>query len=108
MGYSDRFRHVEKCLFSYRDNVARIAALNEDLIILRAGSDVHIQNYQQRLNNSVMSFNPVASYVEKIQKIENQIMRLKRVTAPITKLLGDIEHDIINSGSNIMKDFLLI
>ena len=108
MSYNDKFRHVEKCLYSYKDNLARIAALNDDLTILRAGSDVHAQNYQQRLNNSIASANPVASYVEKIQKLENHIIKLKRVTEPVTRLINDIEAAIINSDSNVMRDFNIL
>ena len=35
------FKFTEKCLYNYKANLSRIGVLEEDLRVLRAGSDVH-------------------------------------------------------------------
>ena len=46
MKVSGIFRLTEKLLFSYKDNLARLEILREDLRVLRASGDVHAQSYQ--------------------------------------------------------------
>lgn len=84
------FRLAEKCLYDYHSNLKRIEILLEDLRALRASGDVHGQSYQNSGNHSEIS-DPVARHVEKIQSLENQIKRLQRSTAPITKLIDDLD-----------------
>lgn len=90
MKKTEIFRYTEKCLFSYHDNLARIEVLKEDLRVLRAGSDVHAQNYQLKFDFRGNNSDPVSKYVEKIESLENQIKHLERMTMPITKLINDV------------------
>ena len=103
MKASEIFKFTEKCLYHYKDNLARLNVLNDDLKILRAGSDVHVQTYQLTFNFSGMPSDPVASYVEKIQSLESQIKRLERRTAPITRLIKDLA-SVRSSKNNFFAD----
>ena len=67
------YRYAEKCLYSYPVNKARLKVLTEDLRVLRTGSDVHAQQYDKITGQGYIVFDPVASYVERIDKLESQI-----------------------------------
>ena len=84
------FKFTEKCLYNYKANLSRIGVLEEDLRVLRAGSDVHAQSYQLTFGFCGDNSDPVSRYVEKIESLENQIKRLRRNTAPITELINDM------------------
>lgn len=85
-----KFRYAEKCLYDYRTNLSRIEVLSEDLRVLRSGGDVHGLSYQMTFNFGADASDPVLEHVAKIQKLENQIKNLERVTRPITKLIHDL------------------
>ena len=84
------FRLAEKCLYDYPKNLKRIEILTEDLKILKLNGDVHAQTYQTFGSHSEIS-DPVAKHYAKIEALENQIKRLQRNTAPITRLLVDLQ-----------------
>ena len=86
----DKFRYAEKCLYDYKRNVAGLRVLREDLRVVRAGLDVHAQNYQCTLDFTGAVSNPVHSRLVKIESIEERIRQLERYTRPIGQLIEDI------------------
>ena len=99
------FRFTEKLLFSYKDNLARLNILTEDLRVLRAGGDVHAQNYQMTFNFSEPS-DPVAAHTDKIISLETQIKKLERSTTPITRLIQEIDKNAAEASEySPVKDF---
>ena len=101
------YRYVEKCLYSYPVNKARLKVLTEDLRVLRTGSDVHAQQYDKITGQGYIVFDPVASYVERIDKLESQIRYIERVTTPITQLIQELNNPKIKSNSKY-SDFRII
>ena len=96
------YKYAEKCLYDYPMNLSRLKVLHEDLRVLRAGSDVHAQTGQ-----IYIVFDPVSSYVEKLDRLESQIKRIERNTTPITTLHNDLTQSS-KSGSNRKADYLKI
>ena len=90
MKQKDKFRYAEKCLYEYKRNMACIEILKEDLRVERAGSDVHVQNYQYTFNFTGEPSNPVQARLIKIEQIEERIRKLERCTKPITQLVKDL------------------
>ena len=109
MKANDIFRLTEKLLFSYKDNLARLEILTEDLRVLRAGGDVHAQSYQLNFDFGGTPSNPVALHVEKIISLEKQIKCLERNTTPITRLVNEI-HERATSAPDFapVKDFQVL
>ena len=103
--------YVEKCLERYPSNLTRIEVLRKDLYVLRASSDVHAQNYLTiRSNDSVQRgdhSDPVVAYVLKIEKLEEEIERLKRITEPISKMIQDLKTPYATEDS-LNNDFIKI
>ena len=90
MKQKDKFRYAEKCLYEYKRNIACLEILREDLRVERAGSDVHVQNYQYEINFSGTPSNPVQARVIKLEQLEERITKLERWTKPITQLMKDL------------------
>ena len=84
------YKYAEKCLYDYPMNLSRLKVLNEDLRVLRAGSDVHAQQYDKLTGQYYIAYDPVASYVEKLDRLESQIKRIERNSVPITSLIQDL------------------
>ena len=91
MNVRESFRFVEKCLYNYPANLARIEVLKEDLRVLRAYGDTRSPSIQLTFNFSNTYSDPVVAHVEKVQRLEAQIQRLERITKPITKLMEDVK-----------------
>ena len=85
------YRYAEKCLYDYPMNKSRLKILMEDLRVLRAGSDVHVQQYDKVTGQYYIAYDPVSSYVEKIDRLESLIKRIERNSAPITSLIQDLK-----------------
>ena len=90
MKQKDKFRYAEKCLYEYKRNMACLEILREDLRVERAGTDVHVQNYQYEINFTGMPSNPVHARLVKIEQLEERIRKLERWTKPITQLEKDL------------------
>ena len=90
MKQKDKFRYAEKCLYEYKRNIACMEILREDLRVERAGSDVHVQNYQYTINFTGEVSNPVQARVLKIEQLEERIRKLERWTKPLTQLEKDL------------------
>ena len=102
-------QHIDECLEAYPSNLTRIEVLNKDLNLLRASSDVHAQNYLTIRNKDSKTHHndPVVSYVLKIEKLEEEIARLKRITEPISKMIQDLKTPYA-SESSLNNDFIKI
>ena len=99
------YKFAEKCLYDYRMNNARLKVLTEDLRVLRSGTDAHIQQYDKPTGQLYIMYDPVASYVERIDALENKIKRIERNTTPITTLRNDLQQASI-SNCNKKNDYL--
>ena len=99
----DVFRFVEKCLHDYNANLSRISVLQDDIRLLRMGGDIHGQSYETIVSNGKLS-DPVSKHVEKLERLEKEVSRLKRLTTPITKLIDDLK----KSRSQKFSEYLSI
>ena len=86
----DKYRYAEKCLYEYKRNLAGLKVLREDLRVLQAGTDVHAQNYQLTFGFSGTVSDPVQARIARIEKVEERIKWLERITLPIGRLIEDI------------------
>ena len=104
----DKFRYAEKCLYDYKQNMACLKVLREDLRVEEAGTDVHVQNYQMMLAFTGDPSNPPESRVVKIEGLQSRIKMLERWTTPITELINNLTSPDVLNGSNktMMMDIL--
>lgn len=100
MKEKDKFRYAEKCLYGYKQNMACLKVLREDLRVEEAGSDVHAQNYQYTFGFTGEPSNPVEARQIKIENIQGRIRMLERCTNPITALIADLTSPNVLNGSN--------
>ena len=100
MKEKDRFRYAEKCLYDYKQNMACLNVLRDDLRVEEAGTDVHAQNYQQPFGGTGEPSNPVESRQIKIDKLYERIHVLERYTKPITKMIENLTSPDSLNGSN--------
>ena len=83
------FRFAERCLYDYRENVARIEALRVELKSLDALSSVKVQTYDG-IPGSGWICDTVSERLERIERVEQHILFLERRTLPITLLEADL------------------
>lgn len=88
---SEKFKFVEKCLYDYPKNSAKIDVLRLDLEVLRKNGDVKAQNYEHTSRGSEGHSDPVLSFVEQVERLEKQIFKLERITTPITRLTRELK-----------------
>ncbi|MBQ6664904.1 MAG: hypothetical protein IJM68_04870 [Synergistaceae bacterium] len=100
MKEKDKFRYAEKCLYSYRQNMACLKVLREDLRVEETGLDVHAQSYQYTFGFVGEPSNPVQARVIKIETLKERIKVLERKTKPITELIQDLTSPEVLDGSN--------
>lgn len=107
----ETLQYVDECLENYPSNLIRIEVLNKDLQLLRSSSDVHAQNYLRIHNNDSVNrgshSDPVVSYVLQIEKVEEEIKRLQRITEPISKMIQDLKTPYATDDS-LNNDFIKI
>ena len=96
----DKYRYAEKCLYEYKRNLAGLKVLREDLRVLQAGTDVHAQSYQLTFGFSGTVSDPVHARLVKMEKLEERIKWLERVTKPIELLIGDLTAPEVLEYSN--------
>lgn len=104
----DKFRHAEKCLYEYKQNMAGLKVLREDLRVVEASTDVHVQNYECSIILTGNPSSPPESRVIKIEGIQRRIKELERYTKPITELIENLTSPDVLDGSNkkMMMDIL--
>lgn len=83
------FRFAERCLYDYKENVARLEALRVELRALDAMSSVRVQTYGGIPGNGEPQ-DAVSARLEKIEKVEQNILSLERRTRPVEMLLADL------------------
>ncbi|MEA4876817.1 MAG: hypothetical protein VB083_02805 [Aminobacterium sp.] len=79
------FQYVESCLYNYRENRERLDLKRLELRnipLLRSTTD-----YQERVNAGIMTSEPVAVIMLRIESIEEDIRRLEKKTEPVTRLI---------------------
>ncbi len=86
----DTFRFAEKCLYEYKRNMAGLDILRNDLQTIQAGTDVHAQNYDNALTFTGDPSDPVQTRMMRIEKLEERIRLLERMTQPVTRLVEDL------------------
>ena len=90
MKRNDEYRYAEHCLYSYHKNQETYRKLKRELKCLRSGSDVHGQNYGKRTQTGSVS--PVERYVERLDKLEYHLARIKRELKPVLKVIIEMRH----------------
>lgn len=83
MQEKNKFRYAEKCLYEYKRNIAALNVLREDLRVERAGTDVHVQNYQFSFGFNSEPSNPVEARLIKIESLERRIQQLSDRSEPL-------------------------
>lgn len=92
------FRYVERCLYEYHENVARLAALRERLATLYSTSTAGVQGWDTTGHDSATS-DPVATRELRIISLEEEISKLLERTVPITRLMADLSAPYVLQGS---------
>ena len=100
MSERDNFRYAEKCLYGYKQNMACLKVLREDLRVIETGTDVHVQNYQYTFSFTGEPSNPVEARVVKMESLKKRIKDLERCTAPITDMIETLTSKDVLNGSN--------
>ncbi len=100
---------VNECLQDYPSNLTRVDVLKRDLEVLRMQTDVKVQNYVKvyQSNKDRTPTDPVSEYVQKIEKLEKEIERLKRITEPLTRMIQDLKSPYSLEAS-LNSDFIKI
>lgn len=93
----DAFRKAEGYLYSYRENVARLETLRATLRELGAASSAKAQQYDTPPSAGVAD--PVAERLERIERVELDILLLERWTKPIERLIEDLSSPLVLDGS---------
>ena len=109
MTEKEMLQYIDECLEDYPSNLTRIEVLNRDLSELRASSDVHAQNYLviRNKDSKIRHSDPVVSYVLKIERLEEEIKRLQRITEPISKMIQDLKTPYASEDS-LNNDYIKI
>ena len=116
----DKFRYVEKCLYNYHANIARIEVLRFDLAELRRRGDVRGQSYMVNRRTMGNHSDPPAEFEQECSRIESEINRLVRITNPITLMLSHLDnphagdmsrkkvlkevYQVVYEGGNLMEE----
>ena len=75
-------RYIERCLWDYRDNLASIEMMREELAGLMS---VHGQELGKNGANEVSD--PVPKVCERVMMLERNIKKVEKMTLPITRML---------------------
>ena len=84
-------------MYSYRDNVARLETLRATLRECEAYSSARAQQYDTLPSAGIAD--PVAERLERIDRVELDILLLERWTKPIERLLEDLSSPLVLEGS---------
>ncbi len=108
MKEKNKFRYAEKCLYEYKKNLARLDVLCEDLRVLQCSSDVKVQRYDRIFSTNGCPSDPVFNHIVKIESIEEEIQKIKRLTDPIDRMIRDFSAPEVlkNSYQNKLLEIL--
>lgn len=73
--------YVERCLWDYRDNLASIEIMREELSGLMS---VHGQEFGSNVASG--SADPVSRVCERVMRLESSIKKAEKMTVPITRM----------------------
>ena len=111
MNDKEALNYTEECLYNYPANLTRIEVLKKDLQVLRSHTDVTIQNYVRIYSGDDIKkgkkSDPVASFYEKIEYLEEQIEQIKRDTEPLSKMIQDLKSPY-STNDSLNADFIKI
>lgn len=88
------FRFAERCLYDYLENVARLEALRVELRALDALSSVRGLAYDGAPGGGE-PYDAVSARLEKIERVEQNILFLERRTRPVEMLLADLSSSYV-------------
>ena len=92
------FRFAERCLYDYKANVARLEVLRTDLRVLDAASSMKAQNYDGTPGSGYPS-DSVSGRLQRIERVEEDILHLERRTLPIRRLYDDLRENYVLTDS---------
>ena len=92
------FRFAERCLYDYLENVARLEALRADLRTLDALSSAKGQTYDALPCLGYLR-DAVSARLERIERVEQDILHLERRTLPVRRLHNDLRESYVLEGS---------
>lgn len=92
------FRFAERCLYDYKANVARLEVMRTDLRFLDAISSVKVQNYDGTPGSGYPS-DSVSGRLQRIERVEENILHLERRTLPIRRLYDDLRENYVLADS---------
>ena len=92
------FRFAERCLYDYKANVARLEVLRTDLRVLDAASSMKTQNYDGTPGAGYPS-DSVSGRLQRIERVEEDILHLERRTLPIRRLYDDLRENYVLTDS---------
>lgn len=92
------FRFAERCLYDYKANVARLEVLRTDLRVLDAASSVKVQNYDG-IPGSGYPSDSVSGRLQRIERLEEDILHMERRTLPIRRLYDDLRENYVLADS---------
>lgn len=95
------FRFAERCLYDYKANVARLEAMRTNLRVLDAASSVKGQNYDG-IPGSGYPSDSVSGRLQRIEKVEEDILHIERRTLPIRRLYDDLRENYVLEDSSKM------
>lgn len=91
--------YVEKCLYDYPKNTAKIEMLKNELQALRSSGDVQGISYDAKNNIHGAHSDPVSQHYQNIESMEIKIYRLSRHTEPVRKMLEALDSPYALDGS---------
>jgi hypothetical protein len=95
------FRFAERCLYDYLENVARLEVLHTELKTLDAMSSARGQTYDG-VPGSGSPSDAVSARLERIERVEQDILHWERRTKPIGRLLNDLESpDVLEDSPKV-------
>ena len=98
-------KRVEAALYGYKENRARLDTLRLELAELKPGASVNAQQYDITSRSGGGVSDPVADSLERYEaqkaRLEGEITRLERWTAPVDRLLTDMSAEWVLEGSKL-------
>ena len=74
--------YVDRCLWDYRDNLASIEIMREELAGL-----ISVQGQDFSMNGANAICDPVPKVCERVMKLESGIQKAEKKTVPITRMV---------------------
>lgn len=95
----NHYQRTERILYQYKINIAKLAALEDELKILEVSTDVKCQDYSREITEHSSPSNPVEARVIRIEKVTEMIMRVKLLINPVNRLEKDLSSSDVLEGS---------